>query len=263
MENTTASIIKAKEFFAEDKNIEKKFVIFVKLGNIEKFENGFFKVHLFEDEFILFNKYKHNENDYILFFNYVTDLYEVFRIGEIKDKLQVLGFKDEDYVFISRNDVIINAEKVIYLNSYNKSRKETIIYKPLFLRIGGLKHYGLNKIKRDEIYKMFGEIISNEEQVWGKVKDKEVEKEVVIDIVEEFGIRTAKEVLNITNERDWKENKENYISHIKKFSDLLNLVNDLFVKGFNKKSLTLGNSLEKVSQKITDLINTYLSVDLI
>jgi len=259
----TNKIIKAKEFFSEDKDIQKKYVIFVKLGNIEKFEDGFFKVHLFEDEFILFNSYKHNDKEYILFFNYITDLYEVFRIGEIKDKLEVLGFKDEDYVFISRNDVIINSEKVIYLNSYNKSRKETIIYKPLFLKIGGLKHYGLNKMKRDEIYKAFGEIISNEEQIWGKVKDREVEKEVVIDIVEAFGVRVAKEVLHITNERDWKENKESYVSHIKKFSDLLNLANDIFVKGFNRKNLTLGNSLEKVSQKITDLINTYLSVDLI
>jgi hypothetical protein len=263
MENRTEKIVEAKEFFSDNKTIEKKFVIFSKLGNIEKFEEGFFKVHLFEDEFILMNKYNHNDNEYILFFNYVTDNYEIFRVSEIKEHLNILGFKDEDYVFISRNDVIINAEKTIYLNSYNKSRKETIIYKPLFLRIGGLKHYGLNKMKRDEIYKAFGEIINNEEQIWGKVKDKEVDKEVVIDVVEAFGIRVAKEILNITNERDWKENKENYISHIKKFSDLLNLVNDLFVKGFNKKNLTLGNSLEKVSQKITDLINTYLSVDLI
>ncbi len=263
MENMTGNIIKAKEFFNEDRAIEKRFVIFVKLGNIEKFEEGFFKVHLFEDEFIVFNDYRHNDNHYTLFFNYVTDSYELFRIGEIKDKLNVLGFGDEDYVFISRNDVIINSEKVIYLNSYSKARRETIIYKPLFLKIGGLKHYSLNKIKRDEIYKAFGEIISNEEQIWGKVKDKEVEKEVVIDVVEAFGIRVAKEVLGITNERDWKENKENYIAHIKKFSDLLNLVNDIFVKGFNRKSLTLGISIEKASQRITDLINTYLSVDLI
>jgi len=263
MENTTATIIGAKEFFNEDRKIEKRFVIFVKLGNIEKFEEGFFKVHLFEDEFILFNDYKHNDNQYTLFFNYITDNYELFRVAEIKDKLSVLGFNDEDYVFVSRNDVIINSEKVIYLNSYNKSRKETIVYKPLFLRIGGLKHYSLNKVKRDEIYKAFGEIISNEEQIWGKVRDKEVEKEVVIDVVEAFGIRVAKEVLGITNERDWKENKENYVSHIKKFSDLLNLVNDIFVKGFTRKSLTLGNSIEKASQRITDLINTYLSVDLI
>ena len=259
----TENIIKAKEFFAEDKNIEKKFVIFVKLGNIENFEKGFFKVHLFEDEFILFNNYKNNDNLYTLFFNYVTDNYEIFRVGEIKDKLGVLGFSDNDYVFISRNDVIINSEKVIYLNSYNKSRKETIIYKPLFLKIGGLKHYNLNKMKRDEIYKAFGEIITNEEQIWGEVKDKEVEKEVVIDVVEAFGVRAAKEVLNIANERDWKENKENYIAHIKKFSDLLKLVNDIFVKGFNRKNLTLGNSLERVSQKITDLIQTYTSIDLI
>jgi len=263
VENTTASIIRAKEFFNEDRAIEKKFVIFVKLNNIEKFESGFFKVHLFEDEFILFNNYKNNDNEYVLFFNYITDNYELFRVAEIKDHLNVLGFNDDDYIFISRNDVIINSEKVIYLNSYNKSRKETIIYKPLFLKIGGLKHYGLNKIKREEVYKMFGEIIKNEEEIWGKVRDKEVEKEVVIDVVEAFGIRVAKEILNITNERDWKENKENYVSHIKKFSDLLNLVNDLFVKGFNKKNLTLGNSLEKASQKITDLIQTYLSVDLI
>jgi len=263
MESMTGNIIKAKEFFGEDRSIEKKFVIFVKLGNIEKFEEGFFKVHLFEDEFILFNNYNHNDNQYTLFFNYITDSYEIFKVGEIKEKLKVLGFNDEDYIFISRNDVIINSEKVIYLNSYSKSRKETIIYKPLFLKIGGLKHYGLNKLKRDEIYKAFGEIISNEEQIWGKVKDKEVEKEVVIDVVEAFGIRAAKEVLGITNERDWKENKESYISHIKKFSDLLNLVNDLFVKGFNRKNLTLGNSLEKVSQKITDLINVYISMDLI
>jgi len=263
MEHMTENIIKAKEFFAEDKNIEKKFVIFVKLGNIENFEKGFFKVHLFEDEFILFNNYKNNDNLYTLFFNYVTDNYEIFRVGEIKDKLGVLGFSDNDYVFISRNDVIINSEKVIYLNSYNKSRKETIIYKPLFLKIGGLKHYNLNKMKRDEIYKAFGEIITNEEQIWGEVKDKEVEKEVVIDVVEAFGVRAAKEVLNIANERDWKENKENYIAHIKKFSDLLKLVNDIFVKGFNRKNLTLGNSLERVSQKITDLIQTYTSIDLI
>jgi len=263
VENMTGKVISAKDFFSEDRAIEKKFVIFVKLGNIENFEKGFFKVHLFEDEFILMNDYEYNNNKYTLFFNYITDNYELFRVEEVRERLKVLGFNDEDYVFVSRNDVIINSEKVVYLNSYNKSRKETIIYKPLFLKIGGLKHYGLNKIKRDEIYKMFGEIISNEEQIWGKVKNKEVEKEVVIDIVEEFGVRIAKEVLNITNERDWRENKENYISHIKTFSDLLNLVNDLFVRGFNKKTLTLGNSLEKVSQKITDLINTYLSVDLI
>jgi len=263
MENMTGKVISAKDFFSEDRAIEKKFVIFVKLDNIENFEKGFFKVHLFEDEFILFNDYRHNENNYTLFFNYITDNYELFRVGEIKEQLKVLGVNDDDYVFVSRNDVIINSEKIVYLNSYSKARKETIIYRPLFLKIGGLKHYGLNRIKRDEIYKAFGEIISNEEQIWGKVKDKEVEKEVVIDVVEAFGIRIAKEVLNITNERDWKENKENYVSHIKKFSDLLNLVNDLFVRGFNRKNLTLGNSLEKVSQKITDLINTYLSIDLI
>ncbi len=263
MENMTASIIKAKEFFSEDRDIEKKFVIFVKLGNIEKFEEGFFKVHLFEDEFILFNDYKYNDKRYTLFFNYVTDVYELFKVSEIKDKLSVFGFNEEDYVFVSKHDVIINSEKVIYLNSYSKSRRETIIYKPLFLKIGGLKHYSLNKLKRDEVYKAFGEVISNEEQIWGKVRDKKVEKEVVIDIVEAFGIRVAKEVLGITNERDWKENKENYIAHINKFSELLELTNSLFVKGFNRKTLTLGNSLEKVSQKITDLLNTYLSVDLI
>jgi hypothetical protein len=263
MENTTASVIRAKEFFNKEVNIEKKFVIFVKLNNIEKFESGFFRVHLFEDEFILFNNYKNNDNEYILFFNYITDKYELFRVKEIMDHLKVLGFDDEDYVFISRNDVIINAEKVIYLNSYNKSRKETIIYRPLFIKIGGLKHYGLNKLKRDEIYKVFGEIINNEERIWGQVKEREVDKEVVIDVVEAFGIRVAKEVLNIVNERDWKEKKEDYVSHIKKFSDLLNLVNTLFVRGLNRKSLTLGNALDRVSQKITDLINTYLSLDLI
>jgi hypothetical protein len=262
MEHMT-KVIGAKEFFSEDRVVEKRFTIFVKLGNVENFENGFFKVHLFEDEFILMNDYIYNDNKYTLFFNYITDNYELFKIGDIKEHLKILGFNDNDYVFVSRNDVIINSEKVIYLNSYSKTRKEVIIYKPLFLRIGGLKHYGLNRIKRDEIYRVFGEIINNEESIWGKVKDKEVEKEVVIDVVEAFGVRVAKEVLGIKNERDWKENKEKYVEHINKFSELLGLVNDLFVKGFNRKSLTLGNSLEKVSQKITDLIQTYLSVDLI
>jgi hypothetical protein len=250
MENTI-------EKMQEIGKLTKHYFISMPFEDLGKFEENFLEIDLFEDEKILFNKLNNEIN---LFFSYITGRYRIFKVSEIADFLNKFGVQKDDLVLITRKFVVINSEKIYYLNSYGKFYKESIIYKPYLLKIGNLKHSKNNLNKRDLLISTFEKIIENSELINAQLQKIKVDEKFVLEIIEEIGIRLAKDFIGISNERVWtkmeEEEKLNLVKtlNINNISDLLNFTNNIIAKAVAKESSSLGDILDKVSQRITEEI---------
>lgn len=210
-------------------NLTKYFSHATTLNKMKEFEEGIISVNLFSDVNIICHEAG-------FYFNVVSGRYYPFLVSEAKELLGGL-LKDDDNVFINRYQVVVQNDKVLYINSYSGFFKETIIYKPLLLNFSA-KHTIKNSEKRKVI-----EVLSkleNESNFIEMFQNSELTENDYKLIYDNIGVRAIKDALNLNLKqteidvdvlkghlRTWKDAIEFLLKVVEKSQDSYNNVKGL------------------------------------
>lgn len=180
------------------------------------------------------------------FFGMVSSFYAVFKLTELPAVVSL--FSPEDSVFITKDFVKINGEKIAYINSYSGSFKEHIIYKPLLLAFGGKKHFirSQNVRKFSEVIEKINSTINVEE-----VLNSPVLKEDVKFIIENFGSRSIKKAIQFEG-KESELNEEALLAHVTTTKDLISLLENILEK--NQENILTLRAYINFSKKFTTRI---------
>lgn len=225
-------------------NLTKYFSHITTLDKMKEFENGIISINLFSDVNIICHETG-------FYFNVVSGRYYPFLVSEVKELLEGL-LNDDDNVFINRYHVLVQNDKIFYINSYSGFFKETIIYKPLLLNFS-IKHTMRNSQKR-KIVEIFNKL-ENESALIEMFQNSELTENDYKLIYDNIGVRAIKDALNL----DIKQSEidvDVLKGHIRTWKDAI----EFLLKVVEKSQDSYNNikGLVEISKEVTkQLINKY------